>query len=163
VAYKNLEFLIKAFDEARQKSGSGILVFIGDGPELENLKNLIGNLPSRNYIKILPPQSHEEIIGQIKVSKVCVSAALTEFNPNFILECLALKKPVLVSREHGITVKLPEEFLFDPTNLRELTGRLLDMLTPAGYKKASELALGIRARRSWDDVIQDHLKILWKS
>ena len=149
VAYKNLDLLLRAFDQARQKSGRGKLVLVGDGPERHRLLTLKDRLASKEFIEIRFPISREDLTALIRESGVCVGPALTEFNPNFILECLAVKKPVLISSENGLSVQLPNQWLFEARDEKGLAQKLEQMLTPDYYRDAVEKFKKIAPAPAW--------------
>lgn len=161
VAYKNLELLIRAFDGVRQKLGKGRLVMIGEGPDREQLAKIINDLPSAAHIDIVPKVNQDKLFEYICSSWLGIGPALTEFNPNFILECLSFGKPVLLSRESGLSVKLPEEFLFDPQNEIEFEQKLADLLDPISYKKAVDIVGNLNLNQSWNGVVDAHRKIIY--
>ncbi len=160
VAYKNLELVIRAFDQVRQKLGRGKLIMIGEGPDKEKLEKIINGLPSAEHIKIIPKVNQEKLFEYICSSWLGIGPALTEFNPNFILECLSFGKPVLISRENGLLVKLSDEFLFDPANEAELSARLEQFFNEEFYKLASQKISRLDLTQSWDRVISSHLELI---
>lgn len=162
VGYKNLPAVIKAFGNIRRKTGRGKLMLVGKGPDLDQLGKLVESLGLNDSVGIIPPLGQDKLFKLIAGSRFGVGPALTEFNPNFILECLSLGKPVLISQENGLSVRLPEEFLFDPANQDELESKMAGFFDDAVYgtivKKVSELSLNI----AWQDVINRHLAIIHK-
>lgn len=159
VAYKNFGFVLKVFDRVRQKLNRGQLILNGEGPHREELIWLAQSLPSATHIKILPTLSREDLLNKMKTAAVCVSAALSEFNPNFILECLAAGKPVLLSRENGLTIRLPENFLFDPWNKAELEEKLSQLLESDNYHRAVVSVAALSSGSSWTTVVEEYLKL----
>ncbi len=160
VPYKNLTFLINVFDKVRQRLNKGKLYLIGDGPDKKNLESLAENSFSAMNINFFPPMSQSELFEKIKEAAVCVGPALTEFNPNFILESLSLGKPVLLSRENGLSVKLPEEFVFYATREGDLENKLVELIgDEKSYEKALKKITGINFRRDWANVLEDHLAV----
>ncbi|MBI4160652.1 MAG: glycosyltransferase family 4 protein [Candidatus Yanofskybacteria bacterium] len=160
VAYKNLELVIKSFDTARQKLSRGELILIGDGPDKEKLIELAGSMSSKSHIRIIPKVSQEKLFEYIRNSWFGIGPALTEFNPNFILECLSFGKPVLLSRGNGLSVQLPDDFLFYPGSEDELTEKITRFFTPHFYDGAVRAVAELELNQSWADVIQFHLNIL---
>ena len=162
VAYKNLELVIRVFDKVRSKIGRGRLIMIGEGPDKEKLDKIIKGLPSAADIKMIPKMNQEKLFEHISLSTVGIGPALTEFNPNFILECLSLGKPVLISRENGLSVKLPEEFLFDVDvgSEQELEIKLANFFDEIFYQKALETVSNLQLNQTWQDVIRGHLNVL---
>jgi len=160
VPYKNLRFLMHVFDSVRQKLNKGELYLIGDGPDKKELENFAADLASADYIKIQPAMLQRDLFEKIKSAAVCIGPALTEFNPNFILEGLSFGKPILLSRENGLSVKLPEDFIFDPKNEQELTEKLIKLLSDYEfYNRACKIVSNIEVKRSWGDVIEGHIEL----
>jgi glycosyltransferase involved in cell wall biosynthesis len=159
VAYKNLSFLIDSFVAVRKKIKKGELHLIGQGPELSIIKNKIKSLGASSWIKVFPAVSQTELISKIKEATIGVCPALTEFNPNFILECLALGKPILLSRENGLTVRVPEEFLFDPKNSQEFEEKLEKLLRDSNYEVVIKKVKELKLKKTWRNVIDDHVAI----
>ena len=162
VAYKNLAQVIKVFDRVRQKTKKGELYLVGAGPEKARLEEQIRNSPARDHIKILPPRSRAEIDALISKSAVGLGPALTEFNPNFVLECLAQGRPVLVSRENGLAVKIPAEFLFDPKNGAALEEKLLNLMNEESYAIARRRVAALEMNWGWQDVFSEHRRLFEK-
>lgn len=155
-AYKNLEFLIRVFDKVRNNLNKGKLHLIGDGPLKNKLTILVGSLPSASHIKIIPALDQENLFKKIQACSFCIGPALTEFNPNFILECLSFGKPVLLSHENGLSVKLPDSFLFDPKNTADLEKKITFLLT---NKSARQNDLNLSFTLTWQDVVNQHLDV----
>lgn len=162
VKYKNLEMLIKVFDRLWQKFKSGKLVLIGDGPERENLVFRIQDLGSKNFIEIKSSLDQEKLFQKIRAAAVCVGPALSEFNPNFILECLSFGKPAILSQGNGLTVKLPDEWLFDPKNEKDLENKLAGFFDKSFYQKATKTVEAIPMEQTWENVIDRHLELINK-
>ncbi len=160
VAYKNLEFVIRAFDKIRQHFSRGRLVLIGEGPDKEKLVGIIKQLSSANHIEIIPKVDQQKLFNYICSATVGVGPALTEFNPNFILECLSFGKPVLLSRENGLSIKLPDEFLFDAGNEQELEIKMSQFFNPDFNQRVKALVAQMILNQTWDNVIDAHNGII---
>ncbi len=137
---------------AWKQVGKGRLVLVGSGPEREGLEG--------SGAEVFDSLPQEKLFELIRSSAICIAPALSEFNPNFILEALSLGKPVLISRGHGLSVDLPEEFLFDPEDEEELREKIAAMLEPGRYKKAVEVVAALPMSQSWEDVTTAHLKLI---
>ncbi|RJQ14848.1 glycosyltransferase [Candidatus Parcubacteria bacterium] len=162
VSYKNLYLVIGVFERIRKSLGKGELVLIGDGPDEEILKGMIKKSKFSQAMRILPKMPQEKLFEHIQSSLVCVGPALTEFNPNFILESLSLGKPVLLSKENGLTVKLPEEFLFDPNNEDEFKMKLERFFDDNFYKEAVGKVKSLSMDQTWEEVLDMHWKLINK-
>ena len=156
VSYKNLPRVMKAFDAV----GIGRLLLIGKGPEKESLEQLQKNLKSHERIEFVNSLPQEQLFEKIKESAVAIGPALSEFNPNFILEALSFGKPVLLSKGHGLSVDLPEEFIFDPLNQTELEEKIKYLFDSANYKRAVETVSKLDMTLTWEKVTDFHLNLI---
>jgi len=156
VSYKNLPLVIRAFGEV----GLGRLELIGAGPEKEKLSKITDSLGLKDKISFINSLPQEELFERIKSSAVCIAPALSEFNPNFILEALSFGKPVLLSKGHGLSVDLPEEFLFNPMSEKDFAEKLRSILEPENYRRAVEVVDKLPLNHSWEDVTNAHLDMI---
>lgn len=160
VIYKNLPLVIQAFDKVWNKIGKGRLLLIGKGPEEKSLKDLKETLVSKGQITFLESLPQEQLFERIKESSVAIGPALSEFNPNFILESLSFGKPVILSKGHGLSIDLPDEFLFDPLNQDELEKRIEYLFDPINYQKAIEIVNNLDMSQTWEKVTDFHLNLI---
>jgi len=129
------------------------LLIVGEGPEEENLKSKVKSLGLKNGVEFLGRISRDELREVVKNSAVGISVAWTEYNPNFILECLSLGKPVLLSRENGLSVKLPEIFLVNPFSKEEIRKKIEIILD--NLEEARKEVKKISFSYTWDDSVND--------
>ena len=160
VKYKNLDLVIRAFDSVRKKTGRGKLLLIGAGPDLEELKQLSISLDLENEVIFRDSVSQENLFDIIKQSSVCLGPAISEFNPNFVLESLSFGKPVLLSKENSLSVDLSEDFLFNPFDQAELASKMEYFIDPDNYKKLVLLISNLDLNRSWQDVTDFHVNLI---
>jgi glycosyltransferase involved in cell wall biosynthesis len=163
VAYKNLPLVLNVFDKTREKLKKGNLLLIGKGPEINRLLEIKKSLSSGQHIEFLESLPQEKLFEKIRESSIAIGPALSEFNPNFILESLSFGKPVLLSKGHGLSVDLPEEFLFNPLDAVELQKKIEYLFNPENYKKAVETINGIDMNQTWDKVTNSHLSLIRES
>lgn len=160
VSYKNLPRVMRVFDNVRTKMGKGKLLLIGKGPDKGELLKLKDSLKSKDHIEFIESLPQEQLFEKIKESAIAIGPALSEFNPNFILEALSFGKPVLLSKGHGLSVDLDEEFLFDPLNQAELEEKLGYLLEPENYKRAIEKIGALDMNQTWEKVTDFHLVLI---
>jgi len=160
VTYKNLPLVLNAFNNVRGKLGKGRLLLIGKGPEINKLLDLKKSLSFGQYIEFLESLPQKMLFEKIKESSIAIGPALSEFNPNFILEALSFGKPVILSRGHGLSVDLPAEFLFDPLNQKEFENRLEFLFQPENYKKAVWMVSSLDMNQTWEQVTDFHLSLI---
>lgn len=160
VAYKNLAMVIRVFDRIRQRLNRGHLVAIGEGPDREKLAEIIESTSSANHISMMPKVNQDKLFEHISSATLGIGPALTEFNPNFILECLSFGKPVLISRENGLSVKLSDEFLFDAGNEAELEAKMANFFENEFHKMSLAKVSNLNLNQTWANVINYHLKLI---
>ncbi|MFA5173296.1 MAG: glycosyltransferase family 4 protein [Candidatus Paceibacterota bacterium] len=156
VRYKNLERILEIFREICEKIKPARLILIGDGPERENLEKKIKELQLEGKAIMEGKKDSEGLQALLKEASLGISLAWTEYNPNFILECLANGTPVLISKENGLSVQLPEIFLADPFSKEEIKEKMIKILE--NQKEAEREASDFSFRYSFLDSANDFLK-----
>lgn len=160
VSYKNLPRLLKVFENIAQKHPQARLLLIGDGPEEVALKKQAKVLGDK--IEIIPKVDQKALFARIHASSVALAPALTEFNPNFILEALALGKPALISRDNGLSAQLPESMQFDPMDAASLETAMERMLDSTHYKEALGFVSGLSMNQTWEKVVAEYAALVRK-
>lgn len=160
VAYKNLPLVIRAFERVRTVLNRGQLMLIGHGPDRRQLEEQIAHSPAKAHISVKDSLPQDQLFKLINEAAVAIGPALSEFNPNFILEALSFGKPVLLSQGHGLTLTLPTEFEFDPASQTDLERKWLWLLDPDNYRQAVDLANQLPRTQTWDKVTASHIKLI---
>jgi len=160
VSYKNLTLLVRTFADIRKRKTKGFLRLIGDGPERQQIEKLIKDLDAEKYITIEDKLSQDLLFEKMKKASVCIAPALSEFNPNSILECLSFGKPVLISKDNGLSIDVPDYMLLSPQNEKEFMERLEAFFDLDFYQKAIQDVKKMPMDISWEDVTSDHLKVI---
>ncbi len=161
VSYKNLPRVLKVFDSITAKHAQARLVLIGDGPEEAALKKQARALGSK--VEMIPKVDQKALFARINASSVALAPALTEFNPNFILEALALGKPALISRDNGLSANLPDYMQFDPMDDHALYTVMERMLNPENYNNTLRTVAELPMDQTWDKVVAEHAEIVKES
>lgn len=159
IKLKNLERLIRVFSEIKSKNIS--LLIFGEGPEKNNLQSIIEGLGSGGRIKIMEKVEHDKLLVIIKSCKFFILPSISEISPNLALECLAMKKPVILTKETGLNKNIIENLItVDPlseTDIRDKIEFLLDEDNLRNYEnKIGKMDIN---KRNWQDVAYDHLTI----
>lgn len=154
VSYKNLSRVLRVFGEISSKHPHARLLLIGDGPEEAALTKQATPLGER--VRFVPKVDQQTLFAHIQSSSVALAPALTEFNPNFILESLALGKPALISRDNGLSIQLPEYMQFDPLDDDSLLLAMEGMLDTDQYEKAQKFVASASFNQRWTDVVVRH-------
>ncbi|MBI5458035.1 glycosyltransferase family 4 protein [Candidatus Kaiserbacteria bacterium] len=158
VSYKNLPRVLKVFRTISAKHDNARLVLIGDGPDEAALKARAAALGSK--VEIIPKVDQKALFARINASSVALAPALTEFNPNFILESLALGKPALISRDNGLSAQLPDYMQFDPMDDASLETAMERMLDAGNYREAIRVVAGLPMDQTWGKVVAEHAVIV---
>lgn len=153
VKYKNLAMVVDALLRVNI-----IFYVLGDGPERTHLESKVESL--RSKVRIMGTVARSEKDEYLKKCMLTIAPALTEFNPNYVLEGFAMGKPTLMSRENGLPFALPESMLFDPRNPLEFTEKLTYLLSDTGYTEAQNWVKQLSYHQTWDDVVKKNLEII---
>lgn len=104
ISEKGVEYLVRAASKIK-----GRVVIAGDGPQRKRLEELIGLLKLNN-VTILPYlHKYEEFIDLYYIADVFVSPALWDEPLGLtIIEAMASKTPVIVTRKGGVTMAVKE-------------------------------------------------------
>jgi len=119
---KNLDSLIKVMPYFKDYK----LYLIGEGPEKDNLSNLIKELNLEEQVKISKPLFKEDLYNEICKAKLTVLPSYTDITPNTILLAIKLNTPVLMTKYSGFYKMFKNNLLFleDPSNLNELKDKI---------------------------------------
>ncbi len=161
VSYKNLSRVLKVFGNIAAKHANARLVLIGDGPEEGALKKEADALGCKAEIILKVDQ--KTLFARINTVSVALAPALTEFNPNFILESLALGKPALISCDNGLSANLPDYMQFDPMDDNSLQDAMERMLDSAHYQEALRFVSALNMDQTWDKVVSAHADLIEKT
>ena len=151
IKLKNLKNLIKVFKEIETDCR---LVLIGDGPEKAKLMSLAKD----TKIVIEPSVPHDELMRKIASARACVLPSLSEVSPNFALECLSLKTPILLTCENGLGLDLPDALLLNPVDVADLKNKLKAIIVNPDFIWGKN-SLPVWSR---ENVINAHLDVFQK-
>lgn len=160
VTYKNLTRVLSVLSKILPEFPDTRFVVMGDGPERRFLETRAQAHGIGEQVIFTGSISHEEMMKYMEKSYMALAPALTEFNPNYVLEALSFGKPVLISKENGIPIDFPEEFLFDPKDEEELERRLRFLLNRDGYRFAEEFVKNIEFKETWETNLEANKVII---
>ena len=131
---------------------------------IDMLKNAVSQVKKQTTqsltLKIIGenPMSHQELLQEISNSWLCVLPSLSEISPNFALECIALRKPILLTKENGLNKAINEKLLLiDPKNQRDLERKILYLLDDENYQNYLSKIKQIDTSYSWQEVAEKHI------
>jgi len=156
---KNLVFLFDVFAKVLSKTDFPLrLKIIGDGPEKENLMAKARKMGLENAIIFERGMPHQNLLAEIQGSFLCLLPSLSEVSPNFALECLKMRKPILLTRETGIFNSFKEYLIFlDPADSQSWQEQILRLLEQDNYQEYLRKISGADVSRSWRDAAKEHI------
>lgn len=153
VAYKNLEMVLRALSRIFPTYPDLEFVIMGDGPDRERLERLARELGTEKQVSFRGSVTQREVLEETARCLFAIAPALTEFNPNYILQAVGLGKPFLISSENGLPFHLNREFEFNPRNEVELESRIKMLLENPKSPK-------IDFKMSWEDNLRANLEAI---
>lgn len=97
VPVKGHEVLIRAFAEARKQHSHLHLHLIGTGPLEDEFRELVDQLGLTERVHFLGWRSHDEVLREMAVAELVISASHQEGFGLVVAEALACKAPILLS------------------------------------------------------------------
>ena len=155
----NLLNAIKAFSKINQEKFNFII--LGDGNQKYFLKKYDKDNNIENII-------FEEGVLNMKLRmKIAESYAMifpsyTDISPNTVLDCISMKKPFILTTEHGfdwLKGIVPE---FNPLSLDEIKHSIENIMDEKFYETVKLRIAEINYKYSYDDVMNDTLEIFEK-
>ncbi len=159
IKLKNLNRLIKAFSKI--KDGNIKLIIFGQGPEKENLLTLIKNLSLEKRVEIKDKIEQEKLINIIGGCKFFILPSVTEISPNLALECLSLRKPIILTKETGLADELINKLVkINPMSEEDIKNKIEYLMKEdnlSEYKNVLDKL--IIKPREWRQIAEEHLNI----
>ncbi len=119
ITEKGVEYLVKA-----AKKINGQVVIAGDGPQRKHLEELVTKLELTNVIILPFLKSYEEFVDLYYAADVFVSPAVWDEPLGLtIIEAMASRTPVIVTRKGGVTMAVKDGvngFFVRPRNSNEI-------------------------------------------
>jgi putative flippase GtrA/glycosyltransferase involved in cell wall biosynthesis len=160
VAFKNIPVLIDAFLLINRKSKDITLEIIGDGPEKENLLELIKEKDLSGYVKISPTLKRDELFEKTASASVVAVVSLTEVNSNFASEALSLGKSVIMTKNSEFYFNNRKSELIyyvDPYSPEDIRDRIEEAFSKLNECSALEDA---GETSNEEEISKKHLKII---
>lgn len=168
---KSIDTVIKAMPKILLQCPESRLVIVGGGPELENLKKLVGKMELEKEVLFTGEKPWEEIGKYYQIGDVFVSASTSETQGLTFAEAMASKLPVVAKYdtnldgvvEDGINGKIfnrDEELadiLIELIQNKELSDRIVDN----AYEKIEPLSsryFGKSVEEVYSRVIEENIK-----
>lgn len=158
VSYKNIPKLVEAFSMVHKKNPSARLHLIGEGPDESLIRNTMMKCGVADSVSIFAKMSRKQLHDVLEKAHVAVAPALSEFNPNTILEALSLGRPILISQGSGLSVSVPEIWQFNPFDIHSMANAMLYMMQH--YADAILERKKLEFTSTWESVLALHEKFV---
>jgi glycosyltransferase involved in cell wall biosynthesis len=160
VKYKKTEEIIEAVNIIQKMNSYArvlTLNIIGDGPEKENLQNLINDYQLQESIKIVSGKEHKSVMRLISESKIFVSASIVEGFGIAPVEAAAFGIPCLLKNiEPYLEHENNLEGCLIFKNSNELAALIEKMLNePQEYEKLSKNNKKNSSKFFWSKIVKD--------
>jgi glycosyltransferase involved in cell wall biosynthesis len=160
VFVKNLPRLIESFVVFLQKFPNFVLRLVGDGPERENIEQVVKNNNLEGKIIISPSVSHTKLLKIFTRSIAVVLPSLSEVSSNTLADAVRLGVPFIASKHIGWPQKIESCGIFiDPLSNMEIVEALKKMVDPESRENYSVAAKKYDRLRPWDNVASEYLAL----
>jgi glycosyltransferase involved in cell wall biosynthesis len=162
VKKNGLEYLIRAMEFLKNECD---LLIIGDGPERARLELMAKK--SKN-IKFLGSVPHRDMPKYIACSEIVVIPSIIEASSLFMLEAMAMGKPVVASSVGGLPETLGDSGLLVPPMHPEcLANAIRDLLSNNERRRlmGNKARIRVEEKYSWQKIarqIEGEYKYLWR-
>lgn len=95
IKIKGFDLAIKAFENFSKTNPKAILVIAGEGPEINNLKNIVKSLNLENIVLFKGWLSRENVLKEMEKCDVFLFSSLRDGGGNVVIEAMAAGKPVV--------------------------------------------------------------------
>jgi 1,2-diacylglycerol 3-alpha-glucosyltransferase len=99
---KNLAFLLRAFAVVSQDLPETCLLLVGDGPEVDNLRDQAQQSGIGEKVGFTGCVEYEDVPGYLSIADAFVTASVTEVHPLSVIEAMAVGLPVLGIESPGV-------------------------------------------------------------
>jgi glycosyltransferase involved in cell wall biosynthesis len=161
---KRVGFLIEAFNECIKRGCTKKLYLVGDGAELNAIKDLIRSYGIGDRIIALGALPHAQTLGVISQSRCLVLCSEFEGLPQVALEAMALEKAIIAADVGGLRelVVHGESGYLYPPNRQDLLCDYIMELDGAGDRARSFGSRGLAkltAQYNLDTVVKQYLDL----
>ena len=141
---KNIDFLIKNHSSLVKLNNNVKLIIVGDGPDLDNYKELSSELRLEKNIKFIGKVPWEDVPYYYNLADIFTTASHTETQGLTVIEAMGASLPVVAFNDEAFNVVIKDSdngFLF--TNKREYISKMSSLI----IDKDLRCKLGKNARR----------------
>lgn len=107
---------------------------------------------------------YQEFLAKIKESYAVILVSLGDISPNLVLDALSLNKPVILTKETGITPLLKDTVMWiDPLNPSDIAEKVKLLLDPAVYQDYVSRASNFNYVHTWEEIANEFTQIIKKT
>jgi 1,2-diacylglycerol 3-alpha-glucosyltransferase len=147
---KNLPFLLRCFSGLAQAYENTHMILVGDGPERENLENLVQITNQIHRIHFTGMVDYAKVYSYLAGSDAFVTASITEVHPFSVIEAMAMGLPVLGIASPGISDTVEDGytgFMVQAVDFPAYTAKMVRLVSENEQRKI----MGENARRVADN------------
>lgn len=137
--WHGLEFLIEAFHQSGLAGRNAVLLLLGDGPALPELRAMTEEFGIADAVRFTGPVPHQRIPEYLNLLDIAVQPAANEYCcPMKILEYMALRKAIVAPRQENIEELLrdgQDALLFTPGDRVDFQKKLLQLAAEAETRR----------------------------
>ena len=163
VPWKGVDMLIEIMPDLIKKYGQINLVVVGQGPELENLKQLTQNLGLKDYVYFAGQANRQEVNDYLAAADLFVLNTNYEGMSHLLLEAMKIGAPIITTFAGGNpeTIKDKETgLLVDYNNKKEWLEAINYLLdNPEKRKELAAKAKDDLKRFNWDNLVKETVNI----
>lgn len=144
VKKNGVEHLVRAMPLVLRERKCSLLI-AGDGPERPRLRRIVEKLGLGECVTLLGQVPHDKVASYISLADLIVVPSMIEASSLFILEAMAMQRPVIAPRAGAIPEILSREngVLINSVEERELAEKILSLLRDRSRREK----LGMKAYR----------------
>ncbi len=135
---KNLQFLLRSFAGVVQAYDHARLMLIGDGPERQNLNELVIHSEICDCVKFTGMVPYEKVPAYLRMADAFVTASVTEVHPLTVVEAMAAGLPVLGINSPGIgdTIREGESgYLAQNEDMASFTAKMVRLVREDEHRR----------------------------
>lgn len=156
IKLKNISFVLELAKNHKEYK----YYIIGDGPEKDNIRNMIEVEGLGENVFIKESMIHSELLNFLSDAWLIILPSISEVSPNTVLEAIKLGKPILLTQECGFYEKYKESLLFfDPQDYSDMSSHINHLKKEENYTKYIEKIKNINTDRDWSSVSNDYLEV----
>jgi len=150
---KGFALAVRGFYIFSKKFPDSEFVIVGNGPEEENLRRLIGGLGVDSKVRLVGWLPREDLLREMRSSDVFLFPSFRDGGGAVVVEAMASSKPVigLDSGGPGLHIQPGWGFKIDPRDPSYVAGEIAAALEALCSDRALGAAMGEAARRRAED------------